>query len=115
MLARPADPSDPLLCVLGCVAASFPSPAEGYEDNSLDVHSYVVQNPAATFFWRVRGDTLTHEGILDGSVLVVDRSVPSKPGKLAVVEDGEVFAVLRLDRSERVVCGIVVACVTRFR
>lgn len=115
MLARPADPRDLLLCVLGCVAAGFPSPAEGYEDNSLDVHSYVVRNPAATFFWRVRGDTLTHEGILDGSVLVVDRSVDPKVGKLAVVEDGEVFAVLRLDRSERVVCGIVVACVTRFR
>lgn len=114
MLTRPADPRNLYLCVVGCIAAGFPSPAEGYEDAGLNVHDYVVQNPAATFFWRVRGDALTSEGILDGSVLVVDRSVDPKPGKLAVVEaDGE-FVVERIQRQDRAV-GVVVACVTRFR
>lgn len=115
MTPTPPDRRFSALLIVGWVSAGFPSPAEGYEDESLDVHRYVVKNPAATFFYRVRDDTLTRDGILDGSVLVVDRSVSPKPGKLAVVEDGGAFAVVRLGGRDRVVFGVVVACVTRFK
>ncbi len=101
--------------IVGGIAAGFPSPAEGCEDNTLDLRDYLVRNPAATFFFRVRGDALIREGVLDGSVLVVDRSVSPRPGKLAVIEDAGAFAVVRLGRNECVVAGVVVACVTKFR
>lgn len=34
----------------GPIPAGFPSPAQGYEDDPLDLHELLVQRPAATFF-----------------------------------------------------------------
>lgn len=98
------------------VSAGFPSAAEGYEDEPLNLHELLVKNPAATFFYRVAGDHLRAEFIRDGSILVVDRSVRPKRGRLALVEhDGE-FIVVRFppDWEPVEVCGVVVAVVTRF-
>lgn len=74
----------------GSVAAGFPSPAQGYEDEPLDLHQLLVKRPAATFFFRARGGELHHEGIRDGSILVVDRSLTPSPGQLVVADrDGQ--------------------------
>ena len=70
--------------------AGFPSPAQGYEDEPLDLHQLLVKRPAATFFFRARGGELHHEGIRDGSILVVDRSLTPSPGQLVVADrDGQ--------------------------
>jgi DNA polymerase V len=100
---------------LGWISAGFPSAAEGMEDQSLDLHSLLVRHPAATFFYRVKGDGLRDECILDQSILVVDRSVNPTPGCLVVAEtDGE-FIVNRFAHNVATnVCGVVVAMVTRF-
>ncbi|MFA7236202.1 MAG: S24 family peptidase [Phycisphaeraceae bacterium] len=65
--------------IIGSIAAGFPSAAEGYEDEPLNLHDWLVQHPAATFFYRVRGNALFAEGISDGAVLVVDRSIHPVP------------------------------------
>lgn len=96
------------------LSAGFPSAAEGYEDEPLNLHDWIVRHPAATFFYRVRGDQLIHEHIRDGSVLVVDRAVVPCRGRLAVVERDGAFAVIRITAIAPVcVCGVVVAIVTR--
>jgi hypothetical protein len=64
----------------GSIAAGFPSPAQGYEDEPLDLNDLLIRHPAATFFFRARGDRYRADGILDGSILVVDRSVKPAPG-----------------------------------
>ncbi|MGE4293909.1 MAG: LexA family protein [Desulfovibrio sp.] len=72
------------------VAAGFPSPADDYVEKSLDLNEYLVGNPAATFMVRVGGDSMRDAGILDGDVLVVDRSRDPVPGRIVVaVLDGE--------------------------
>jgi DNA polymerase V len=100
---------------LETVSAGFPSAAEGYEDEPLNLHDFLVRNPAATFFYRVRGDDLTGEHIRDGSILVVDRSVPATRGRLILVESAGAFAVVRCRATETPVrlCGVVTAVVTR--
>lgn len=72
--------------LIGHINAGFPSAAEGYEDQPLNLHDLCVQNPAATFFYRVVGDELIDEHLCDGALLVVDRSVRPAPGKLVVAE-----------------------------
>lgn len=57
------------------VSAGFPSPAEGHIDAALDLNELMVRRPAATFFVRVQGDSMTGAGICDGDLLVVDRSL----------------------------------------
>jgi len=97
------------------LSAGFPSAAEGYEDEPLNLHDWLVRNPAATFFFRVSGDVLREEHIRDGSLLVVDRSLTPSRGRLVVAEECGQFIVVRFRVGcEAVVCGVVVAVVVRF-
>ena len=53
----------------------FPSPADDFLDDGIDLHRHLVRNPAATFLYRARGTSMILAGIVDGDILVVDRSV----------------------------------------
>lgn len=80
------------------VSAGFPSPADDYIDRRLDLHELVVRHPAATFFVRVAGSSMTGAGIHDGDVLVVDRSLEPAHNRVVVAAlDGE-LTVKRLRR-----------------
>jgi len=80
------------------VSAGFPTPAEdSYE--TFDIVSHIVRHPAATFFMRVAGDSMTGAGISDGDLLVVDRSIEAQSGDIVVaVLDGE-FTIKRFRRN----------------
>jgi DNA polymerase V len=72
------------------IEAGFPSPAEDYVEDYLDLHKLMVHNPPATFFLRVKGVSMVGAGIGDGDLLVVDRSVAAVNGKIVVAAlDGE--------------------------
>jgi len=75
---------------LSGVSAGFPSPADDYLDRNLDLNEYLVKNPAATFFVRVAGDSMTGAGINDNDILVVDRSLDPCSGSVVIaVVNGE--------------------------
>ena len=83
---------------LDAVSAGFPSPADDYVERGLDLNEHLIDNPAATFMVRVCGDSMVDAGILDGDILVVDRSREGTPGRIVVaVVDGE-LTVKRLLR-----------------
>ncbi|MBP3420145.1 MAG: translesion error-prone DNA polymerase V autoproteolytic subunit [Marinifilaceae bacterium] len=72
------------------VAAGFPSPAEDFMDMALDLNKELVRNPASTFYARVRGTSMIDEGINNGDLLIIDKSVEPHDGALAVCFiDGE--------------------------
>lgn len=72
------------------VPAGFPSPADDYVEDRLDLNQLLVQNITATFFLRVKGDSMTGAGIHDGDIIVVDRSVePVDRAVVVAVVDGE--------------------------
>ena len=109
-----------MLRCLGPVSAGFPSPAQGYEDEPLDLNELLIRHPAATFFFRVRGDSLKAEGIRDGSLLVVDRSRTPSPGVIVVADWNGEREVCRMPAfldggEELVVWGVVTAVITRLR
>ncbi|MBU0663626.1 MAG: translesion error-prone DNA polymerase V autoproteolytic subunit [Proteobacteria bacterium] len=66
------------------VSAGFPSPADDHIDRKLDLNELLIQNPAATFFVRVAGDSMTDAGINHGDILVVDRSLQAGHGKIVI-------------------------------
>ena len=85
---------------LSPVAAGFPSPAEDYVEQRLDLHRHLVRNEAATFFLHASGQSMTGAGIQDGDLLVVDRSVEAAHGRVVIAAlDGELL-VKRLVRRE---------------
>jgi len=82
------------------VAAGFPSPAEDFVENALDLNEYLIKHPASTFFIRVRGESMKEAGILSGDILIVDRSISAVSGSIVVaVVDGE-FTVKRLKKEK---------------
>lgn len=82
------------------VAAGFPSPAADHVEDRLSADDYLVGNPTATYFVRVKGDSMIEAGIFDGDVLVVDRSIKPSLGHIVLAEvDGE-FTVKYLGRGK---------------
>ena len=82
------------------IAAGFPSPAEEYLDLALDLNKELIKHPAATFYARVKGDSMVDAGIQDGDLLVIDKALEPKEGAIAVCYlDGE-FTVKRLSVQE---------------
>lgn len=72
------------------VSAGFPSPADDYIEDRLDLNELLVDNKAATFFLRVKGDSMIHAGIHHGDIIVVDRSLqPVHRAIVVAVVDGE--------------------------
>lgn len=72
------------------VHAGFPSPADDFLEEPLDLNSLVIKHPEATFFARVEGDSMKNEGITEDDILVVDKAVEAYDGCLAVAYvDGE--------------------------
>lgn len=59
----------------GHVACGFPSPAEEYLEERLDISKYLVRNELATFYVYAKGDSMTDAQIADGALLIIDRSV----------------------------------------
>ena len=80
------------------VAAGFPSPATGELNGTLDLNQLCVRHPAATYFVRARGDSMTGAGIDDGDVLVVDRSATVTNGAIIIASIHGEFTVKRLDK-----------------
>lgn len=78
------------------VSAGWPSPAEDYIEDTLDLHAFAVRNPPATFFLHASGDSMLGAGIHDGDILVVDRSIQAVPGKVVIAAVEGELTVKRL-------------------
>lgn len=57
------------------VPCGFPSPAQDYVEDRLNLNTLLIAHPNATYFIKVSGDSMTDAGIGDGDLLVVDRSL----------------------------------------
>jgi DNA polymerase V len=83
------------------VEAGFPSPADDYIDQSLDLNEYLIRHPAATFMVRVNGDSMAGGSINSGDILIVDRSLEPRSGNVVIaVLDGE-LTVKRYRRTDQ--------------
>lgn len=82
------------------VSAGFPSPAEDHIESRLDLNELLIDNPAATFFVRVAGDSMTGAGIGHGDILVVDRSLPAGHDKIVIAVIHGELTVKRLVRCD---------------
>ena len=78
------------------VSAGFPSPATDFMENDIDLNKELCKNPLATFYIKVKGNSMINAGINDKDILIVDRSLEPQDNKIAVCFiDGE-FTVKRI-------------------
>ena len=83
------------------VRAGFPSPAQDYMEETLDLNKELISNPEATFDGKVKGNSMVDAGVSDGDILVIDRSIEASDGNMIVgCLDGE-FTLKFIDFSMR--------------
>lgn len=100
MAARKTQKEKPPL-MLETVPAGFPSPAAQYVERPLDLNELLVPYPAATYFVRVAGDSMTGAGILPDDILVVDRTLDAVDGSIVIASVDNEFTVKYLRRDKR--------------
>lgn len=126
-----------LRLVEATVCAGFPSPAEDFAVDRLDLASILITHPQATYFMGVRGDSMQGVGIFDRDLLVVNKALRPVHGDVVVaVIDGDFTCKTLWRRNGRVklvaanptfpdivpkdgqiieVWGVVTATIKRFR
>lgn len=78
------------------IAAGFPSPADDYVEARLDLNELLVRRQEATYFLRVKGDSMQGAGIHHGDLIVVDRSLEAGDGSVVVAEVDGALTIKRL-------------------
>lgn len=80
----------PLSILAKAVRAGFPSPADDFIEEEIDLQRLLIANRPATFLVRVSGDSMILARLFDGDLAVVDRSLTPRNGDIVVVDiDGE--------------------------
>jgi DNA polymerase V len=80
------------------VQAGFPSPADDYIEDDLDIYKHLIDKPEATFFARAKGDSMKDVGIFDKDILVVDRSKNPRNNEIVVACVDNEFTVKRYNK-----------------
>ena len=66
--------------------------------SKLDLNNLLIEHPSATYYVRVNGDSMLGAGILNGDLLIVDRSLEVTNNCIVVAYvDGE-FTVKRIKK-----------------
>lgn len=72
------------------IKAGFPSPAQDYLTECIDLNQLVIRHKESTFYARVSGDSLRDAGIDDGDIVVIDKMLDAQDGSFVVAfVDGE--------------------------
>ena len=78
------------LPMVGDVAAGFPSPAEEELREVISMDEYLITRPNASFLLKVKGDSMTGAGIMDGDLVIVEKGRDPKNGDIVLAEvDGD--------------------------
>jgi DNA polymerase V len=80
------------------VAAGHPSPADDHLEGTFDLNEHLIKHPGATFCVRVSGDSMIKAGIHDDDILVVDRNIEPRNGRIVIASVEGELTVKRLDR-----------------
>ena len=98
-IARPRQGKQMILTLIESpVPAGFPAPGDDIND-TIDLTAHLIRRPESTYLLRVQGDSMIGEGIFEGDMLVVDRSIEPISGNIVIaIVNGE-FTVKKLYRN----------------
>lgn len=80
---------------VGGIIAGFPSPADDFVYESIDLNKLIVKHPDATFYARVREQSMMGD-FMEDDLLVIDRSMEWTNNKIALCYVNNEFTLKRL-------------------
>jgi len=82
------------------ISAGFPSPADDFKNKRISLDRELIRDENTTYYGRVSGESMIGAGLDHNDLLVIDKSIPPRDGKIAVCYvDGE-FTVKRLKMTQ---------------
>ena len=79
------------------VHAGMPSRIDDAPADALTIDDYLIERPSQTVLVRVKGDSMIDAGILDGDLVVVEKTPSAKRGDIVVAIVDNQFTQKRLD------------------
>ena len=64
--------------------SGFPSPANDYVENPININDLLIKRASATFLMRFKGDEMIFSGIKNNAILIIDRSLKPANGNIVV-------------------------------
>ena len=95
------------------MVTGFPSPAQGYEQNTIDLNAALIKHPSATVFMKIDNSHYMHMGIFDGDILIIDRAKKINSNSLVVYESeghfvlGRVYNIKANGQTDVIITGAV--------
>lgn len=84
------------------VSAGFPSPTGDDLEDTVDIVAWIVRHEHSTFWWKVAGNSLCLEGIMDGDWVAIDKAGKVAPGRIVLaVYDNDMLLKLLVRREGR--------------
>ena len=75
---------------VGLVEAGFPSPAADELTDTMGLEEYLIDNKEATYLMRAKGESMIDAGIIDGDMLLVERTNKANTGEIVIaLVDGD--------------------------
>ncbi|MEG0101784.1 MAG: translesion error-prone DNA polymerase V autoproteolytic subunit [Citrobacter sp.] len=98
MLYRPSEQREAIAVPLfsDVVPCGFPSPAQDYVEQRIDLNALLIKHPSATYFVKAAGDSMVDAGIADGDLLIVDSARTAQHGDIVIAAVEGEFTVKRL-------------------
>ena len=93
--------NDALRLIESRLACGFPSPAGDYLESLPSLDALLIKHPSATFVAVASGDSMIERGILDGSLLIIDRSLEPVNNSTIVASVAGELTVKILDLQRR--------------
>ncbi len=72
--------------LLGLVEAGFPTPSEESLHEQISLDDWIIGKREASFMLKVKGDSMKDAGILDGDMVIVERTNTPKVGQIVVAD-----------------------------
>ncbi|HET8942669.1 MAG TPA: transcriptional repressor LexA [Rudaea sp.] len=99
---RATRPDQLMLPVLGRVAAGSPIGAAAELDSDQRVAlDRTLFSPTPDYLLRVQGDSMREDGILDGDLVAVQRSVDARNGQIVIARIDDEITIKRLQRTKQ--------------
>ena len=81
--------------------SGFSTPAEDYLENLPNLNKLLIKHPAATIIGLASGEAMTGHGIMDGSFVVIDRSIEPANNATIVTSIAGKLSIQILDKANR--------------
>ena len=87
----------PRLRIVEAAGAGFPSPAQDWEETGIDLVEMLSLERAASYVFRVSGESMIDAGLNDGDTLIVDRDGKPRRGSIVIAVCDGGFVVRQID------------------